>query len=524
MKSPGAYTGEVSADMLKDLGVKYVIIGHSERRQYFGETDFTVNKKVLAALEAGLHPIICVGESLEQRELGITMELIALQVKSALAGVPAEKLRKCVIAYEPIWAIGTGKTATAEQAAEVCTSIRTTMRQLYGARVARSVTIQYGGSMNARQRRRAAGPARCRRRPHRRRVPEARRLRGASSTPPTRTKRHRPDRRYRAMNNGQPDYPDHHGRLRPDGPRPRQCRQPAPKRPSLDRLFAEYAHTTLSASGLDVGLPDGQMGNSEVGHTNIGAGRVVFQDLPRISRAIDDGSFFENAAYCKAMDDCLEKGSSLHLYGLLSDGGVHSHIQHLYALLQMARSKGLDQGVCPLLSWTAGTCPPPAARASWPSCQDKCRDLGVGKIATVMGRYYAMDRDNRWERVQMAYDAMVYGEGVQQPRPGGRRGSSPMTTDVTDEFVEPVVCDPDGTYPTRATASSSSTSAPTGPGRSPAPSWTRTLTASSGRTATSPSTYVCTTEYDATMPNVQVAFPRSPCDNSLGRVPQPPWA
>ena len=143
----GAYTGEVSADMLKDLGVKYVIIGHSERRQYFGETDFTVIKKVLAALEAGLHPIICVGESLEQRELGITMELIALQVKSALAGVPAEKLRKCVIAYEPIWAIGTGKTATAEQAAEVCTSIRTTVRHLYGARIARSITIQYGGSM-----------------------------------------------------------------------------------------------------------------------------------------------------------------------------------------------------------------------------------------------------------------------------------------------------------------------------------------------------------------------------------------
>ena len=143
----GAYTGEWSADMLKDLGVKYVIIGHSERRQYFGETDVTVNKKVHAALEAGLHPIICVGESLEQREMGITMELIALQVKSALSGVPAEKLRKCVIAYEPIWAIGTGKTATAEQAAEVCTAIRTTIRQLYGARVARSVTIQYGGSM-----------------------------------------------------------------------------------------------------------------------------------------------------------------------------------------------------------------------------------------------------------------------------------------------------------------------------------------------------------------------------------------
>ena len=143
----GAYTGEVSADMLKDLGVKYVIIGHSERRQYFGETDFTVNKKVAAALEAGLHPIICVGETLEQRELGITMELIALQLKSALAGVPAEKVRKCVIAYEPVWAIGTGKTATAQQAGEVCSAIRATIRHLYGARIARSVTVQYGGSM-----------------------------------------------------------------------------------------------------------------------------------------------------------------------------------------------------------------------------------------------------------------------------------------------------------------------------------------------------------------------------------------
>ena len=143
----GAFTGEISAAMLKEAGAAYAIIGHSERRQYFGETDATVNSRTKAALAAGIVPIICVGESLEQRELGITMELIALQVKSALAGVPAEKLRKCVIAYEPIWAIGTGKTATAEQAAEVCTSIRTTVRHLYGARIARSITIQYGGSM-----------------------------------------------------------------------------------------------------------------------------------------------------------------------------------------------------------------------------------------------------------------------------------------------------------------------------------------------------------------------------------------
>ncbi|MCR5825803.1 MAG: triose-phosphate isomerase [Oscillospiraceae bacterium] len=144
----GAFTGEVSADMLVDLDVKYVIIGHSERRQYFGETDVTVNKKVHTALEAGLSPIICVGESLEQREMGVTMELIALQVKSALAGVPAEQMRRCVIAYEPIWAIGTGKTATGDQAAEVCSFIRATIRSLYGARIARGVTIQYGGSMN----------------------------------------------------------------------------------------------------------------------------------------------------------------------------------------------------------------------------------------------------------------------------------------------------------------------------------------------------------------------------------------
>lgn len=144
----GAYTGEVSASMLKDLGVKYVIIGHSERRQYWNDNDIIVNKKALAAVEAGLYPVICVGESLEQRELGVTKELIDLQVKTALAGIPAEKMRHVVIAYEPLWAIGTGKTATAEQANEVNEEIRAVIRKLYGARVARSVTILYGGSMN----------------------------------------------------------------------------------------------------------------------------------------------------------------------------------------------------------------------------------------------------------------------------------------------------------------------------------------------------------------------------------------
>lgn len=144
----GAFTGEISADMLNDLNVRYVIVGHSERRQYFGETDAIVNRKLRVALNAGINPILCVGETLAQREMGVTMELIGMQVKSALAGVPVEQLRRCVIAYEPLWAIGTGKTATGEQAAEVCKFIRTTIRKLYDARLARGVTIQYGGSMN----------------------------------------------------------------------------------------------------------------------------------------------------------------------------------------------------------------------------------------------------------------------------------------------------------------------------------------------------------------------------------------
>ena len=143
----GAFTGEISAVMLKEMGVQYVITGHSERRTYFGDTDVTVQKRTRAALDAGLTVIVCVGEYLEQREQGVTAELVAMQTKIALGGVSKEELKRIIIAYEPVWAIGTGKTATAEQAAEVCTFIRTTVRHLYGARIARSVTVQYGGSM-----------------------------------------------------------------------------------------------------------------------------------------------------------------------------------------------------------------------------------------------------------------------------------------------------------------------------------------------------------------------------------------
>ena len=281
--------------------------------------------------------------------------------------------------------------------------------------------------------------------------------------------------------------------------------------PVLDKLFREYAHTTLSASGLDVGLPAGQMGNSEVGHTNIGGGRVVFQDLPRISRAIEDGSFFKNEAYNKAMDDCLKNDSSLHLYGLLSDGGVHSHIDHLFALLQMARDKGLTK-VYVHCFLDGRDVSPTSGKGFVQELQDKCAQIGVGKIATVMGRYYAMDRDKRWERVQMAYDAMVYGEGHHSSDPVAAVAES-YANGVTDEFVEPVVIDPDGTIsdndsiiffnyrPDRAREITRAIVDPDFDG------FAREFF---------PTTYVCNTEYDASMPNVLVAWPRIAVKNGLG--------
>ena len=283
------------------------------------------------------------------------------------------------------------------------------------------------------------------------------------------------------------------------------------KTPVLDTLLEEYAHTTLSASGLDVGLPAGQMGNSEVGHTNIGGGRVVFQDLPRISRAIEDGSFFKNDAYNAAMDSCLKNGSSLHLYGLLSDGGVHSHIEHLFALLQMAKDKGLER-VYIHCFLDGRDVSPTSGKGFVQELQDKCAALGVGKIATVMGRYYAMDRDKRWERVQMAYDAMVYGEGHHNSDPVAAVAES-YANNITDEFVEPVVVDGDGTIndndsiiffnfrPDRAREITRAIVDPDFDGF---------------RREFFPTTYVCNTEYDATMPNVLVAWPRIAVKNGLG--------
>ena len=286
----------------------------------------------------------------------------------------------------------------------------------------------------------------------------------------------------------------------------------AAQTPRLDQFFQEFAHTELSASGLDVGLPDGQMGNSEVGHTNIGAGRVVFQDLPRITKSIADGDFFQNPAYNHAMDACKEKGTSLHLMGLLSDGGVHSHIQHLFALLKMAKDKGLEKVY--IHAFLDGRDVSPTSGADFVAqTVEKCRELGVGKIATVMGRYYAMDRDKRWDRVEQAYDAMVYGESAAfNPVPVAAVKDS-YAAGITDEFVEPVVCDQDGTisdndsviffnyHPDRAREITRTLVDPDFDG------FTRQFF---------PVTFVCNTEYDATMPNVEVAFPRNTVRNGLG--------
>ena len=282
--------------------------------------------------------------------------------------------------------------------------------------------------------------------------------------------------------------------------------------PVLDRLFAECGHTTLSASGLDVGLPDGQMGNSEVGHTNIGGGRVVFQDLPRISKSIADGDFFTNPAYNHAMDACLERDSALHLMGLLSDGGVHSHLTHLFALLKMAKNKGISRVY--IHAFLDGRDVSPTSGADFVAqTVEECGRTGVGKIATVMGRYYAMDRDKRWDRVEQAYDAMVYGESaVSNPDPVAAVRDS-YAAGVTDEFVEPVVCDPEGTIsdndsviffnfrPDRAREITRTLVDPEFDG------FTRQFF---------PLIFVCNTEYDATMPNVEVAYPRSTVKNGLG--------
>ena len=287
----------------------------------------------------------------------------------------------------------------------------------------------------------------------------------------------------------------------------------AAKTPHLTRLFAENPFTKIGASGMDVGLPDGQMGNSEVGHTNIGAGRVVYQELTRITKAIQDGDFFENPALLKAMENAKKPGAALHLAGLLSDGGVHSHNTHLYGLLQMAKRMGVAKVFVHCLM-DGRDVPPTSGKGFVEELQAKMQQIGVGRIATVMGRYYAMDRDNRWERVEKAYAAMVYGEGVQNPDPAAAMADS-YAADVTDEFVVPVVCDKEG----RIKAGDSVVFFNFRPDR--AREITRTLvdpdfTGFARREGFFPLVYVCMTQYDATMPGVEVAFRPQSLTNTLG--------
>ena len=285
------------------------------------------------------------------------------------------------------------------------------------------------------------------------------------------------------------------------------------KTPNLDRLLANYPHTLIGASGMDVGLPDGQMGNSEVGHTNIGAGRIVYQELTRITKSIKDGDFFENEAFTAAIDNCKKNGSALHLFGLLSDGGVHSHNSHLYGLLELAKKSGLTKVY--VHAFMDGRDVPPTSGADFVAeLESKMAEIGVGKIASVMGRYYAMDRDNRWDRVEKAYAAMVYGEGNKNTSAVDAIKAS-YAEDVTDEFVVPTVIDENG----KISANDSVIFFNFRPDR--ARGITRTFVDDDfngfeRKNGRFPVYYVCMTQYDATMPNVDIAFRPTKLVNTFG--------
>ena len=285
----------------------------------------------------------------------------------------------------------------------------------------------------------------------------------------------------------------------------------AAKTPVLDRLRSEYAHTTLAASGADVGLPDGLPGNAEAGLLNIEAGRIVPQELPRVSRAIEDGTFFANPVLCAAVDACLEHGTSLHLMGLLSDGGTHASMDHLYALLKLAAVRGLRRvyihGFLDGYDVRPGT-----GRSYVAQAQQWCAELGVGKIATLMGRSYAMDRDENWERVEEAYDALVYGDGAAGSDPAAAVTAA-WRDGVKDWAVEPVVFEREGTvgdndavifYNIRADRASELTRVFVDPAFN------------AFNRETFPLHFVCLTEYGTHIPNIRAAFPRRALENELG--------
>ena len=285
------------------------------------------------------------------------------------------------------------------------------------------------------------------------------------------------------------------------------------KKPNLDKLFAQCPHTLIGASGLDVGLPDGQMGNSEVGHTNIGAGRVVYQMLVKISKSIKEGTIRKNPAIVGAVENCVKNGSALHLMGLLSDGGVHSHIEHLFGLMEMAKDMGVEKIY--VHAFLDGRDVPPTSGAEYmEKLVQETQRIGAGKVATVMGRFYAMDRDNAWDRVEKAYAAMVYGEGVEGCCPVGAIKKS-YEEGVTDEFMVPTVLDKEGTikagdsvifFNFRPDRARQITRAFVDPDFIGFPR----------KNGFFPLHFVCMTQYDATMPNVHVAFPPEALTMTMG--------
>lgn len=286
----------------------------------------------------------------------------------------------------------------------------------------------------------------------------------------------------------------------------------AAKTPNLDKIFATSPITQIGASGMDVGLPDGQMGNSEVGHTNIGAGRIVYQELTRITKSIKDGDFYQNETLKQAVAHALKNHSALHVMGLLSDGGVHSHNEHLYAVIKMAHDAGVKNIF--VHCFMDGRDVPPSSGADFIKALDaKLTEIGGGKIATIMGRYFAMDRDNNFDRVQKAHDAMVLGQGDHldplQVMPASYEHQ------ITDEFVVPAVCTPDG----KIKDGDSVVFANFRPDR--AREITRTLVDPEfngfSRQLLNDLYFVCMTQYDATMPGVHVAFKPQSLENTFGQ-------
>ena len=287
----------------------------------------------------------------------------------------------------------------------------------------------------------------------------------------------------------------------------------AAKTPNLRRLMDDYSVTQIGASGLDVGLPDGQMGNSEVGHTNIGAGRVVYQMLVKITKDIEDGVFFENPALLGAMENCRKHDSALHLIGLVSDGGVHSHMSHIMGLIEMAHRHGLKKVY--LHALLDGRDVDVTSGAGFvKQVADKLNEYGIGKVASVGGRFYAMDRDKAWDRVEKGYAAMVYGEG-NQAEDAVEAIEESYKNGVTDEFVVPTVCAKEG----MVKANDSVVFFNFRPDRA------RQITRAfvdpdfdgfERRNGFFPLYYVCMAQYDATMPNVHVAYPPEKLTMTMG--------